>query len=96
MSLTVELSPDEQARFAAAAKREVLSPAELARKVLTNHLPPKVPEPQRKDPTLALLEQWAEEDAGRTPEEAAQENELWDQFQANVNASRAALGMRQL
>jgi hypothetical protein len=96
MTLMIELSPDEQARLAAAAKQEGVAPAELARKVLTDHLPPLGAEPQPEDPTLALFRQWAEEDATRTPEEAAQENELWAQFLTNVNETRAALGIRKL
>ena len=96
MRLAIELSPGEQARLAAAAKQEGVAPAELARKVLTEHLPPLAEEPQPEDPTLALFRQWAEEDAKHTPEEAAQENELWEQFQANVNETRALLGMRKL
>lgn len=96
MSLMIELSHDEQARLAAVTKQEGLAPEELARKVLTDHLPPLAAERQPEDPTLALFRQWAEEDAKRTPEEAAQENELWEQFRQNVNETRAALGMRKL
>jgi hypothetical protein len=86
----IELSPDEQARLAAAAKREGMTPAELARKVLTDHLPPPVEEPQPEDPTLALFRQWEQEGTAHSPEEAARENELWEQFQANLNETRAA------
>ena len=96
MSLMIELSPEVQSRLAAAAKQEGMAPEELARKLLTDHLPPQPAEPQPEDPTLALFRQWAEEDAKRTPEEAAQENELWEQFLTNVNETRAALGMRKI
>jgi hypothetical protein len=96
MSLMIELSPDEQARLAAAAKQEGMAPAELARKVLTDHLPPLPAEPHPEDPTLALFRQWEAEGTARTPEEAARENELWEQFQTNVNETRATLGMRKL
>lgn len=73
-----------------------MAPEELARKLLTDHLPPLAAESQPEDPTLALFRQWEQEDTARTPEEAAQENDLWEQFQANVNETRAALGMRKL
>ncbi len=96
MSLLIELSPDEQDRLAAAAKEEGLAPAELARRVLTEHLPVLADDAPDDDPTLALFRQWAAEDVKRTPEEAAKENELWEQFQANVNETRKALGMRTL
>lgn len=96
MSLTIELSPDEQARLDAAAKEKGMAPEVLAREVLTSHLPAAPDEPATEDPTLALFRRWAEEDAQRTPEEVAEENELWERFQANVNETRAALGMRLL
>ena len=96
MSLTIELSPAEEARLAVAADQEGLPPAELARKVLADHLSPLPGQAPVEDPTLALFRKWAEEDALRTPEEAARENELWEQFQANVNETRAALGMQPL
>jgi hypothetical protein len=96
MTLTIQLDEAEQARLDAAAKREGMAPAELARKVLAYHLPPVSEPVETEDPTLALFRQWEEEGTARTPEEAARENELWEQFQANVNETRAALGMRKL
>lgn len=96
MTLIIELSPHEQARLAAAADQEGMAPEELARKLLTDHLPPLTAEPQPEDPTLALFRQWEQEDAARTSDEAARENDLWEQFQANVNETRAALRMRPL
>lgn len=95
MSLTLELDASVEARLNAMARELGVPPAELARQVLTDHLPePKSAPPE--DPTLALFHQWAAEDAQRTPEEADEENDLWDRFQANVNTTRQALGMRHL
>lgn len=96
MSLMIELSPSEQARLAAAARREGVAPAELARRLLADHMPPLADEPLVEDPTLTLFRQWEEEGVARTPEEAARENELWEQFQANVNETRATLMMMKL
>ena len=96
MTLTIELSAAEQARLAAAARQEGMAPAELARRVLAENLPPLSEGAPAGDPTLELFRQWAAEDAKRTPDEAAQENELWEQFQANLNETRQALGMRRL
>jgi hypothetical protein len=95
MSLTIELDAADEARLTAAARELGLAPAELARKVLVDHLP----EPRGgrvEDPTLLLFQQWAEEAAHSTPEEIAAENELWERFQHNVNATRRELGIRQL
>jgi hypothetical protein len=94
MSLTIELNADEQARLAAAARLEGVAPEELARKVLSDHLRPlAAPD---SEPTIALFRQWEREGAARSAEEAAREAELWEQFQTNVNETRAALGMREL
>ena len=96
MALTIQLSAAEQARLDNAAKREGLAPEELARKVLTDHLPPVHEELQREEATLALFREWEKEGTARTVEDAERENELWERFQANLNETRAALGMRRL
>src|SRR5437773_2687352 len=96
MSLTIDLDPTDEARLAAAAKQEGLAPAELVRRVLAEHLPPLAEGAPEEDPTLALFRQWGAEDRKRTPDEVSKENELWERFQANLNETRQALGMRQL
>ena len=96
MTLTLDLSPTEEAQITAVAQSNGLSPAEAARKLLTQNLPP-VPDAVSQnmaDPTLALFAQWKAEDAQMTPEEAAEEQRLWEQFEQNVNETRDALGMR--
>ena len=93
MTLTIELTPTEQARLEAAAQREGIAPADLARKLVTEHLPAAVEKGGEEDPTLALFAQWAEEDARMTPEEFEQDRRLWEQFEKGVNESRQALGM---
>jgi hypothetical protein len=95
MTLTIELNATERARLTAAAKEEGLAPEEMARRLVTSHLPPAA-EALQEDATLALFRQWAEEDARRSPQEAEAENELWERFQANLNETRALQGMRQL
>lgn len=40
MTLTLELTPAEEARLAAAAAQNGLEPAALAKKLVTEHLPP--------------------------------------------------------
>jgi hypothetical protein len=47
-------------------------------------------------PAWTLLAQWAEEDASMTDAERGAEGHLWEAFQQSLNATRAALGMRQL
>ena len=97
MPLTIDLSPADQARLAAAARQKGVAPAELARELVTNHLPP-VPEPsdQPEDPTLALFAQWQKEDAQMTPEEIERERRLWEQFEQDINETREHTGARLL
>jgi hypothetical protein len=96
MSLMIELSAAEEARLTAAAEQEAVAPEEMARKLVTDHLPPLAAEPPSDDPTLVLFRQWEQEGTARTAGEAVHEIGLWEQFQANVNETRAALGMRKL
>ena len=39
MTLTIELTPEQEARLAAAAEQQGVAPVELAREILTAHLP---------------------------------------------------------
>lgn len=94
MTLTIDLTPAEEARLADAARRTGADPADVMRRLVTEHLPP-VPEGE-EDPTLALFAQWDAEDARMTPEEAAEEQRVWERFEGGVNETRQALGMRHL
>lgn len=92
MTLTLELSPAEEARLGAAARQRNLAPGEVLHGLMDEHLPPA----DEADPMLALFAQWAEEDARMTPEEIAEENRTWEQFKANVNAERDRAGARRV
>jgi len=94
MTLTIDLSPTEEALLATTARQRGLDPAVLAKALVTGHLPAPVTLPE--DPTLALFAQWAQEDAQKTPEEIAQEDRLWEEFESGINETRDALGMRRL
>ncbi len=94
MTLTLDLSPTEEARLTAAAQQKGLAPAALVKALMTEHLPAPADPPE--DPTLALFAQWAQEDARLTPEEIAEENRTWEQFQENINAERDRAGARRV
>jgi hypothetical protein len=96
MTLTIDLTPSEQARLAAAAPQEGILPAELARRLVSEHLPPPAEGKAGEDPTLALFAQWKRDDARMTPEEIEEEQRLWEQFVRGINQTREALGMRHL
>ena len=93
MTVTLELTPTEEARLAEAVRQTGLSPNEAAHSVLAEHLPSVDTE---NDPTLALFAQWNAEDAAMTAEEADAERQLWERFESNVNETRQAQNMRLL
>lgn len=90
MALNLELSPEDEARLAAAARDRGLHPAECARQLLREHLPPLAP----GEATRALFAAWEAEDATDDPEEIAAREREWEEFKANINATRAAAGSR--
>jgi hypothetical protein len=94
MTLTIQLEPDEEARLAAAARREGLDPASLVRKLMIEHLPPVTQSVEEEDPTLALFAQWDREDAQMTPEEIEAARREFEEFKQNINAERTRSGAR--
>ena len=96
MRLVIELTPEEEARLEAAAQQKGIAPQECARQLLTAHLPDLMPNGTQEDPTLAIFAKWQQEDALKTPEEAADEERLWKEFEKGINETRQSLGMRQL
>ena len=94
MTLTIDLSPTEEALIAAAARQKGLEPAALVKALVAEHLPAPVHVPE--DPTLALFAQWAQEDAQMTPEEVAEENRTWEEFKTNLNVERDRAGARRV
>ena len=49
MTLTIDLSPTEQARLTAAARQSGLAPDVLAKRLVTDHLPPVISPPDEED-----------------------------------------------
>lgn len=95
MTLTIELTPEQEARLTSVAQRQGIAPAELVQKLVTEYLPSsQLEEPE--DPTLALFAQWEKEDAQMTPEEIAAENRQWEEFKGNINAERDRAGARRV
>lgn len=94
MTLTIQFTPREEAWLAAQAAQQGVPPAEIVKMLVDEHLPPT--DSGETDPTLALFAQWKQEDASKTPEEIAVEDQLWREFEQGINATRQAQGMRQL
>jgi hypothetical protein len=52
---------------------------------------PDAPPSSEYETTLSLFEEWAEENATLTAEEAAREDDDWQQIERNLRANRLAL-----
>ncbi len=101
MTLTIDLTPAEEARLADAARRAGLAPAEAARKLVTEHLPPIKDERTREEiarnaPSISLLRSWLAEEATDDPDEIRRAEEELAEFKRKMNANRAATGERLL
>src|SRR5438445_491108 len=94
MTLTIELNPDEELRLAAAARHAGVDPAELARRLVVEHLPSIMGSGDEEDPTLALFAQWEAEDAQMTPAEIEEARREFEEFNQSVNAERTRAGAR--
>jgi hypothetical protein len=70
MTLTINLTAEDEARLVCAAKQKGVAPAECARELLTTHLARLTSTSSLEDPTLAILDQWAQDDSTKTAAEA--------------------------
>jgi hypothetical protein len=96
MTIAIELAPDVERRLIEAARDEGVAPADLASKVLADHLPQPKKLTAENDAMLALFDKWDEEDANMTPEEIEEENRSWEEFKRNINAERDRVGARRV
>ena len=95
MTLTIDLTPAEEARLTAAARRVGANPADTMRKLVTDHLPP-APDAEKKPQSTAadLLRGWLRDEATDDPAQIQKAQEELDEFKRSVNANRAATGER--
>ena len=89
MTLTIDLTPAEEARLAAEARREGVAPAQWVKERVTERLPKS-----ENAASIALLESWLAEDATDDPEEIRQAEQELLEFKRNMNANRRAAGER--
>jgi hypothetical protein len=89
MTLTIELPPETERRLRRNAAANGISVEEYLLNLLSRL--PEAPLSSEHESTLALFQEWAEEDAALTPEEAAQEDSDWKQIEMNLHADRVTL-----
>jgi hypothetical protein len=92
MTLTVELTPEEEARLHDLAREAGIDANECARRLLIRHLTSASP----GQATRELLRAWREEDATDDPNQILQAEEELTAFEDAMNATRAAAGARLL
>ena len=98
MTLTIDVTPGEEAWLAEQAEQQGVPPAEIVKQLIGAQLPADPPKetPMVKgvevDPTLALFEQWAKEDAtpGLSAKSRAAVAYLDDRIEQGRNASPEA------
>lgn len=100
MTLTIDLTPTEEARLEAAARQEGVTPGEVVRKIVSEHLPTVAVEGAGPSPenaaAIALLTSWLAEEATDDPEQIRRAEEELVEFKHNLNGNRAATGERLL
>jgi hypothetical protein len=93
MTISIELTPEEEARLLAAARRNGMELAECARFLVTQQLPALDAEAQD---ALTLLRQWEEEDRTSDPDAIRQAQVELQEFEQAMNTPRAESGSRLL
>ena len=84
MTLSIELTPDDERQLKAEAARKGVAPEEYARALIRERLG------QRTLPTdhslSNLFAKWDEEDATTDPEEITRRQQEWEELKASMNA----------
>ena len=107
MTLTIELTPQEEAWLHEQAAKNGLLPAEILKQLVDERLLPRgesLPQPEptarasdaENAATIALLDSWLLEEATDDPEEIRHAEEELREFKRNMNAPRKASGERLL
>lgn len=93
MSLIIDFTPQEEARFRAFARQNGTDPVALAKKLLTAPLPFATPSEIQVDAenaaAIAQLRNWLKEDETDDAEEIRRAEEDLAEFKRNINANRA-------
>ena len=93
MTLTIELTPQEEARLARAARRKGVPPMQFVKELVIEHLPASS---VLREPTgghdCPVFAQWDAEDAELTDDEVIVAELDWNELKTRMNESRALTG----
>jgi DNA mismatch repair ATPase MutL len=96
MTLTIELSREEEERLKRAAQQEGMDIEQYAKQRLGLTESPQSGPDAKNRALIELLESWRREDATDDEEELERRDAEWEELKANLNANRAATGERLL
>lgn len=99
--ITLNLTPTEEAQIATAAHQTGLDPAEYAKKLIQEHLPPVSTAPmpgvdKENAAAIAQLQAWRNEEATDDPEEVRRAEAELHELMQNLNRNRIESGERPL
>jgi hypothetical protein len=86
MSLTIDLTPEAEARLREEAGRVGVDPADYARRVIERHFSSH----GDAEASLALLAAWDAEDATDDPRELEARRREWEEFKQAMNSSHSS------
>jgi hypothetical protein len=92
MTLTLDLDRQEAERLSVAAHKQGIRPSELAKQIVTDHLPPlELPPVVDEENAIAihLLQGWLKDEATADPEELKEAEVDLAEFKQNLNVNRA-------
>jgi hypothetical protein len=89
VTLTIDLAPETERRLRGIAAAYGTSVQEYLMHLLSEL--PEPPKSSEHEATLALFQQWADQDAALTPEEADRDDDDWRQIEANLQSNRLTL-----
>ena len=93
MTLTIELNPTEEGRLVAAARLRGVEPEELAKSLVSEHLPSsnvQVPDAENQA-LINLLRSWREEDRTEDIQELERRDTATQELLHNLEVNRLAL-----
>jgi spermidine/putrescine-binding protein len=103
MTLTIELSPQEEAWLTNQATQQGLQPTDVVKRLIDGHLPVITPKNEadatpvidaKNAAAIAYLDARIMEDATNDPEEIRRAEEEFEELKRNLNANRASTGER--
>lgn len=93
MTVTLELSPEEEAALSRRAQAQGTDVEAVLHSLVAQIAPPAQPElNERQRSAIALMQQWREEDKTDDPEEMEERDRELEEFKANMNRWRAEEG----